>query len=223
MRPRGGFGGYDERAIIRGKSRQENQVCGEGLSMTKEIPEDLSRKRCHITVTHFTSHLALHFLAFSARSSNSSVCLRQRARDVYVRDTSRTVSTRATLATLHGKLVGARDIRGSQFIFPADSSKKLPSLGMSSLFRTTRDEVLTRLRLKGTSHAVVQLFLSSLPIRIESYRKHRHSLKTIRLSKELEILFKVRYNCEIHGASIPSNLYVQSKLYKNFDTSDNIK
>lgn len=63
------------------------------------------------------------YLSFFPRSLNSSVCLRRRVYTMYTRYVRG--STRVTLTMLHGELAEPRDIRGSQFIFPADSSKNL--------------------------------------------------------------------------------------------------
>jgi len=119
---------------------------GEGSPMTEEILGDPSRRRCHYGNPLYQSSLPTRatytFSSSSSRSSNSSVFV---CADVYATCTtctSRTGSTRYT-CNVTRELVGARDIRGSQFIFPVDSSKNLLRLICHSSGRRNSDASLS--------------------------------------------------------------------------------
>ena len=98
---------------------------GEGSPMTEEILGDPSRRRCHYGNPLYQSSLPTRatytFFSSSSRSSNSSVFV---CADVYATCTRHRKHARYT-CNVTRELVGARDIRGSQFIFPVDSSKNL--------------------------------------------------------------------------------------------------
>lgn len=97
------------------KAEKKTKWVAKGRPWRKKFPK-ISLEGADSNPFYQLLHATYTSLSF-LHSSNSFVCLRRR-----VQDTSRIGSTRATLAMLRA-LVEARDIRGSQFIFPADSSK----------------------------------------------------------------------------------------------------
>lgn len=173
--------------LSRGKAEKKIERGAKGRPWRKKFSEIFLEGNA-TTVTHFTSRPVLHFFVcpsfFEFFRLFASTCMR------HVRDTSRTGSTRATLVTLHGSLL-EREIFEVANLF-SRFFKEPPTLGMSSLFRMTKSWRVPALK---APHTVLELFLSSLSIRIESfYRKRGYSIKTIRFLKEFQILCK---KCEI--------------------------
>jgi len=108
---------------LSGRKAEEEKTkwSGEESPMTIEILEDPSRRRCHDNPLYQSSRATLPrfflvpwILPFVC-ADVCATCARYVAHRKYARYT----------CNVTWKLVGARDIRGSQFIFPADSSKNL--------------------------------------------------------------------------------------------------
>lgn len=144
----------------RGKARKKSERVAKGS--TEEIPEDPSRKRCRSNplyqsprssyFLHFPSFLEF-FRLFAPTYTRRLGDITRRKHALYAYDVTRA-------------LIGARDIRGSQFIFSADSSKNFLWL----VCRRHPDVLWTSSRLKGISRIPVVLFPL---IRIEFfYRDH---------------------------------------------------
>lgn len=166
--------------------------------MTEEILQDPSRRRCHYGNPLYQSPRATYTSSSSPRSLNSSVCLRRRVRDVY--EIRRAQEARALHLQRYTRTRWSERYSRYPIYFLGWFFKEPSSLGMSSLFETTKSWRIPALK---AAFIIVQLFFSFLAIRIESsYRKH--SIKTMQFLKEFQILFKknLRDNCEIFDAWI---------------------
>lgn len=143
------------RAIIRGESREENQVCGEGPSMTEEIPEDPSRRRCHHGNPLYQSSCATYTSSSCPRILPwilPFVCA-----DVYATCTRYVAHRKLHLQRYTGNSL-EREIFEVANLFSRLILQRTSFAWYVVALQD--DEVLTRL--KGISHTVVQLFLSSL-------------------------------------------------------------
>jgi len=129
----------DERAIIRRErpreGKESERVTKGGLT-EKKFPKIPSRGRCIFAVTHFAVSLIPPTSASSPRSSNSSVCLLQRAHES-IRDT-RSRCTRAPLLT-EGLL--EREIFEVANLFPRLILQRISRLGWHAVVHQN-DQVL---------------------------------------------------------------------------------